>query len=208
MMKNKRIERRIYELLGVNIFRKNILFAYEKTFKFFHINVGYKVNELSVKGFQSYKSIMKRFAISHLFSFILLLFIIEFFYSDIFLIGIIIDALLNGYCIMVQRYNTIRINELLEKMELFEDKRKEKLKKDLRKQDLLIEEHVYKVMNNKKEEAIVTFEELLEDATMEQLKQYREWLLHFQNKNQEVIQESILMPIDEDQTVKLELKKT
>lgn len=65
MKKNKNIEMHIYELLGVNIFRKYILFTLEKIFKSINIDVGYRIKKLNIEEVINYKYKTILYAIAH-----------------------------------------------------------------------------------------------------------------------------------------------
>ena len=99
-------------------------------------------------------------------------------------IGTIIAVGINCYCIMLQRYNHIRINQVIKRMEPREEAVKSKLKDELVKGDSLLLEHTYKIVDKKGRETSITFEDLIANANIEQLKYYREYLAHFQNVNQ------------------------
>lgn len=122
---------------------------------------------------------------------------------------------INLYCIMLQRYNDIRINQLIEKMTPRYEKQKDTIKEELKKDDSLLLEHTYKIVDKKEREASITFEDLIANANIEQLKQYREYLAYFKSINQ-AIQENELysdehqvdvsVPIEKHKTLKLELR--
>lgn len=122
----------------------------------------------------------------------------------------------NIYCIMLQRYNHIRINQVIKKGEPREEAKKNKLKEELIKEDSLLNEHTYKVVNKHEKEKNITFEELLETATYEQLKQYRDYLSYFKKADQMMEklqgyytsdeQPSVSVPLQKNKTLKLELK--
>lgn len=111
---------------------------------------------------------------------------------------------------MLQRYNCIRINQLIKKMTPRYEKQKDAIKEELRKEDSLLLDHTYKIVDKKKRETSITFEDLIADANIEQLKQYREYLTYFQNINQlvQIIQYSpeTSVPIGKNKSLKFELK--
>lgn len=122
-MKNKKwrnIEKRVYETLGVNIFRKYVLFMIEKIIK---VNV-YRIQNKTVDGIKDYKLFSKIYAISHTF-YLILFFNIEVSSFLEFLIWIL-AIMVNSYCVMTQRYNHIRINETIEKYEELMKRREER----------------------------------------------------------------------------------
>ncbi len=116
---------------------------------------------------------------------------------------------------MLQRYNCIRINQLIKKMTPLYEKQKDKIKDELRKEDSILSEHVYKIVDKKNKETSITFEDLIANANIEQLKLYREYLICFQRINQaikenkmdfESEQADISVSIGKNKTLKLELK--
>ena len=134
-MKCRDIEKKIYELLGVKIFRKYVLFTYDKLWKPFGGAPGYRIKNKTINDIEGYKSQAKGFAIAH---FGLLIFIvgIYYFFHAITESGFIIQLILNPYCIMTQRYNCIRIDEILEKYKALEKTKEEKQKLLDRQQEL------------------------------------------------------------------------
>lgn len=126
-MRSRNIEKKIYEFLGVNIFRKYILFTYDKLWKLLGGAPGYRIKSKTINGIQNYKIQAKAFAAVH---FINLIFIIGSYYlfhtlSEFYLI---LSMIINSYCIITQRYICIRINEILQKHKELEKRREEKHK--------------------------------------------------------------------------------
>lgn len=128
-MKNKKwrnIEKRTYELLGVNIFRKYVLFTWEKLWKLVGLDflLVYRIENKSIEEIKKYKSISKAWAFGHS---IYMIFITL--YGIILSLGagfILTQIVLQSYCIITQRYNHIRINETIEKYEELMKKREER----------------------------------------------------------------------------------
>ena len=124
-MKIRDIEKKIYELLGVNIFRKYFLFTYEKLWKPFGGTPGYRIKNKTINDIEGYKSQAKGFAIAH-FIFLICVVGIYYFFHVLTELQLITQLILNPYCIMTQRYNCIRINEILEKHKALEKRKEEK----------------------------------------------------------------------------------
>lgn len=157
-MKNRKFEKKIYECLGVNLFRKYVLFYIEKIWKIFSDQdiIGYRLNNFSIESVKKYKNVTKGFACAHF-----LVFIISF--PDMTTVSdFLFNLLSNGYCIMVQRYNSIRIDETVEKYEKLMEKRKNKYETN-GNNDVKSEKDVHKgnVSCSKKEELIELKNELL-----------------------------------------------
>lgn len=84
---------------------------------------------------------------------------------------------INLYCIMLQRYNQIRINHTLEKMKPRSQKKQEELKEDLKKKDALIsQKHTYKITDKKGNSINLTIDDLINSSSIDELKSYREYL--------------------------------
>ena len=221
MKKNKNLEMKIYELLGVKIFRKMAFtLAYIISLpkkrkmtkeewenynnKTSNYNIG-KVKDLD--DVKKYKKQMYLNASIHTFGLFLCI-------VDLLLGGLdaffIIMTLINVYCIMLQRYNIIRLNKVIKKFYPKYEHQKEEIKKELIENDKLLKEHTYKIVKeNKKEvtEKEITFEELLNNSSLSELKAYRESLKYF--KCAETIDENRTeydFPISKTTSLRLEKK--
>ena len=233
--KEKNIELKIYELLGVKTFRKLV-------FKLFYIsimpytrhmtreerynsiyNTPSNYNMKKGHGIQDLRDFKKQLllnAVIHIFG---LIACISSFLNVIggsatlfTTITTLFLVTINTYCIMLQRYNQIRINQVIKKGERLEEGKKNKLREELIKEDSLLRENIYKVVNKREEEKNITLEELLENATYEQLRQYRDYLSSFKKTNQVMERQqscytldekpSISVPSQKKKTLKLELK--
>ena len=233
MKKNKNIEMRIYELLGVKVFRKmafglykilgfpfTIFMSKEERKKFYSTPNNYNMKKgHGIQDLRDFKKMLLLNTCIHIWALSNL--IPEF--SNIFsssaslstTIGTLIAVGINCYCIMLQRYNHIRINQVIKRMEPREEAMKSKLKDELVKEGSLLLEHTYKIVDKKERETSITFEDLIANANIEQLKQYREYLAHFQSVNQSMQengfysaehQVAVSIPMEKHKTLKLELK--
>lgn len=221
MKKNKNLEMKIYELLGIKIFRKMAFtLAYIISLpkkrkmtkeewenynnKTSNYNIG-KVKDLD--DVKKYKKQMYLNASIHTFGLFLCI-------VDLLLGGLdaffIIMTLINVYCIMLQRYNIIRLNKIIKKFYPKYEHQKEELKKELIENDKLLKEHTYKIVKENKKEINkkeVTFEELLNNSSLSELKAYRESLKYF--KCAETINEDKTeydFPISKTTSLRLEKK--
>lgn len=86
---------------------------------------------------------------------------------------------LNTYCVMLQRYNWIRINKAIKKNEPLEERKKEKIKQELQEQEDKLLPHTYKARKKYRREKEVSFDKLIENASLEELKRYRKSLNFF-----------------------------
>ena len=82
-------------------------------------------------------------------------------------------VILNLYCVMLQRYNYIRINQVIKKHKSFEENKIKLIKTELKEKDGLLKEHVYTLKCIGKKKEIKTLDELLENASLERLKQIK-----------------------------------
>lgn len=234
MKKNKSIEMRIYELLGVKTFRKMafvlrdkilILFTSkmskeERKEYLYHTASNYNIGEVkSLEDVKKFKKQLFSNAGIHLFGFLVL---IPNFIKIIggtaalsYTIITLIAGGINLYCVMLQRYNCIRINQLIKKMTPRYERQRDEIKEELRKDDSLLLKHTYKIVDKKERETSITFEDLIANANIEQLNRYREYLAYFQSVNQSMQengfysaehQVAVSMPMEKHKTLKLELK--
>lgn len=223
--KDKNIELKIYELLGVKTFRKLV-------FKLFYIsiipytrhmtreerynsiyNTPSNYNMKKGHGIQDLRDFKKQLLLNAIIHIFALMTCIPNFLNVICgtatlftTISTLFLVTINTYCIMLRRYNQIRINQVIKKGERLEEDKKNKLKEELIKEDSLLSKHIYKVVNKHEREKNITFEELLENATYDQLKQYRDYLSYFKKENQMLEEQpSISVPLQKNKTLKLEL---
>lgn len=232
LKKNKNIEMKFYELLGIKVFRKMAFFVRDivtlpLTFKMpkeerkkslyntaSNYNIGKSKSLEDIKKFK--KQLFKNAGI-HILA--LLAFLPNFIKiilgtASLSTTIIVLPAMvMNIYCIMLQRYNCIRINQLIEKMTPRYEKQKDAIKEELIEKDSLLLEHSYKIIDKK--ETSVNFEDLIANASIEELKQYRNYLAYLQIVNR-VVQVNDLcpnkeeidmsMPIEKNKTLKFEFK--
>ena len=182
MKKNKNVEMCIYELLGVNIFRKYILFTWEKIAKLIKLNVEYRIDKLNIEGLNNYKKNIISFAMVH--SILLFFIFVQSIISHKALSYNLFNILLNSYCVMTQRYNYIRINQLIKKMTSRYERQKNEIEEEPKKDNSLPLVHTHTIVYKKEGETSMLLDDLIANANIEQLKQYREYLAHFQSINQ------------------------
>ena len=117
------------------------------------------------------------------------------------------------YNIILQRYNNIRINNAIEKMKPLEEKRKNPLKEDLKKEKTLTKDYNYKIIKSKNKEESITIDEILENANYKELKLYKEHIKllkaikDFSDKNPNSSGLNIKLPTDYNKTLILTPKK-
>ena len=122
---------------------------------------------------------------------------------------------INLYCIMLQRYNHIRINQVLKKGEVREYKQKEVICEEL-KQEKEMTSDLTHIIVEKNKETIITFEEFLQTATTQQLKEYKKevgeikaYYEHLQKFSEEIdydIPISGEIFLEKDKSLELEFK--
>ena len=126
----------------------------------------------------------------------------------------IIPFLLNGYCIMLQRYNQLRINKVLEKGEKVEARKKVVLCEQIKKEEFLSKVESYKLLSRKNQEEVsITLDDFLNSLSLQDLKFYKESLdssINFYKRLEEnniPTSDNIMIYIAQDRSLKLELKK-
>lgn len=234
LKKNKNIEMKFYELLGIKVFKKMAFFIRDivtlpLTFKMSkeerkktlyntasNYNIGKSKSLEDIKKFK--KQLFKNAGI-HIFA--LLAFIPSFIkiimgMASLSTTIIVLPAMvMNIYCIMLQRYNCIRINQLIEKMTPRYEKQKDVIKEELIEKDSLLLEHSYKIIDKNEKETSVNFEDLIANASIQELKQYRNYLAYLQIVNRAIQVNDLCpdkeeidmsMPIEKNKTLKFEFK--
>lgn len=232
--KDKSIEMKLYELLGIKVFKKMAFFVRDivtlpLTFKMpkeerkkslYNTASNYNIGKAkSLEDIKKFKKQLFKNAGIHIFA--LLAFLPSFIKiilgtASLSTTIIVLPAMvMNIYCIMLQRYNCIRINQLIEKMTPRYEKQKDAIKEELIEKDSLLLEHTYKIIDKKEKETSVNFEDLIANASIDELKKYRNYLAYLQIVNK-VVQVNDLcpdkeeidmsMPIEKNKTLKFEFK--
>ena len=196
-MKNNDLELKIYEMFGVKLFRKFVFSIYnaldflrfrgldedtKKMIKHYTSNnyvMGKSDNVLA--DLKKYKKHIKNNATIHIFGLMACLpLILKAIFIGTTLSSLIITviiALINAYCIMLQRYNDIKLNRTIKKYELREMKRKKALQYELIKSKGKSNRQVKIIANDRDDnQTMITFEEFLQLASVKQLKEYRDFL--------------------------------
>lgn len=234
LKKNKNIEMKFYELLGIKVFKKMAFFVRDivtlpLTFKMpkeerkkslYNTASNYNIGkEKSFEDIKKFKKQLFKNAGIHIFA--LLAFIPSFIKiilgtASLSTTIIVLPAMvMNIYCIMLQRYNCIRINQLIEKMTPRYEKQKDVIKEELIEKDSLLLEHSYKIIDKNEKETSVNFEDLIANASIEELKQYRNYLAYLQIVNRAIQVNDLCpdkeeidmsMPIEKNKTLKFEFK--
>lgn len=86
-------------------------------------------------------------------------------------------AAVNLYCILLQRYNQIRINDLIKKMTPHYLRQKNKERNEIREKDASLPDgHKFTLVDKKGNEEPITIDELIENANMEDLRRLKNGL--------------------------------
>ena len=233
-MKKKSFEVKIYELIGIKYFRKlafglRNLFLFPMTLKMskqernqfyknaysVNYNIGKTTSIDKIKGFKKWLYINTSI---HIFG-VIVCFKSAFITPDISLYSKIINISLtcvNLYCIMLQRYNVIRINDTIKRLKPHYEKRKEKIIEEIKKEDTLLKDYTYKIVDKKENEEVITFDTLIENATIDDLKAYRNYLKYLKMLDMKVKEKSSNMDnnittfsieIAKNKVLKAELKR-
>lgn len=115
---------------------------------------------------------------------------------------------LNIYCIMLQRYNAIRINKTIRKYATLEQKKKAKICNELMAEKQITDNLTHEIIKNKQVRPI-TFEEFLQTATLEQLKNYHNVLITMQKCSSYRYKDylPINIPLQKRKILKIDKKK-
>lgn len=204
--KGKNIELRIYELLGIKTFKKLVFkFLYLHKIPIAYIlglseeerqeflsnkNSYYGLNKgHGVKDLENFKSQLLFNALIHITSFIvglpsfikiiMTLSSLTFTIPNIILIGFFFFVMpANIYCIMLQRYNHIRINQVLDKMESREQiKKNEENLKPTELEHSKTNKNLYKIIKKRLKRKTTA----IENATCEDLKEYRDYISYIKD---------------------------
>lgn len=235
LKKGKNIEKKFYELIGIKTFRKMAFFIRDKAsipqiYKFSkekrkeilyntasNYNIGKDKSFENIKNFK--KQLFKNAGI-HIFSlFLFLPNFLKIIAGTASLATTIITfpfIVMNVYCVMLQRYNCIRINQVIEKMTPRYEKQKNAIKEKLIEKDSLLSEHSYKIVDKKGKETSIDFENLIANASIGELKEYRNYLAHLGEINrarqlygiyQDKDEIDMPTPIEKNKTLKFKFKK-
>lgn len=104
---------------------------------------------------------------------------------------------------MLQRYNCIRINNMLSRCEPLEKKKQEELQRKLQTDEFIERNINHKILNFKKvTEKEITFEEFLNTASLSQIKEYMTYLRKLKDDS---LQE--LLPLSKNEVLQMTLKR-
>ena len=215
---NRSKELKIYESLGIKHFKKFIMrlhyllylplsFLLEKEYRqefYYNVRNNYKIGKVNeLKDIKTFKKNLYFNGFIHatiaFFNIIFLIFSVS---PLSFLINLI-WLLINTYCTMLQRYNYIRIDNMLSRCEPLERKKKENLQKQLAYDEFVEHNVKHKILNSKKViERDITFDEFLNTASLSQIKEYMTYLRKLQDGS---LEES--MPLNKKETLQMTLKR-
>ena len=208
MKKSKSLEMHIYELLGIKNFEKLLLNFCEKILyrnkrnmtieekrkRIHDVSSNYNIGK--VKNLEAMKSFKKKLvfnAIIHFFSILclapcLVTLPFESMTLQSIIIGImaLILNIINIYCIMLQRYNYIRINQIINRMENYNNYKKDNA--------IILEP----VKSETKNEALINTDDI------KRIQEYREYLLKVKDSLQFIKNADNL---EKEDSLKLSLKK-
>lgn len=239
-MKKNNFEMKFYEFIGIKQFRKAAFFLYRTLIFPFTIGMtkeerknfisscpnNYIVGKtLDIDKFRKFKKMLLINTSIHIFglvvcapNFLKTIGIIDAYLSIPAMINNMILIIINCYCIMLQRYNWIRINNLIEKAKPREEKKKDSLKRELENIDQLLPSHCYKIVNRFQKETEISLDELLNESSLQQLKNYKENLMYFQCYSQFIenfsvtsdvnIKNSVSVPIEKNKELKFIMNNT
>lgn len=220
--KLEKLELKIYELLGIKYFRKLAfkiieILLYPKTKNMTKSErKQYIMNRPSNyvigkdRSYESIKKFKKKLysnALIHTYGALIILpNILKILNGNITRIMGTIDILFfvaNSYCIILQRYNCIRINKTLRNMLPKYEKKKQKLKDNYLEEYSKLKNYNLTIVDYMtKKETEITLEELIEKASLKELKDYKKgleyisyhlnnnyWLKEINENNEEIVSE-------------------
>ena len=104
---------------------------------------------------------------------------------------------------MLQRYNCIRVNEIIRKMTPRYEKEKKKLEKEIIEKELKLSNCTYKIVNNKNKEVDIKIDQLINSLSLDELKNFSKYLTYYIERNHFIYKE---IPLNNYKTLKLEYK--
>ena len=144
MSKNQKIEVKIYELLGIKLFKK-FVFKLEKIIhrKDGKKNINYHIkNSNDMESVDNFKKFLYYNGAIHtknlIFDIPVIILMIMFRYNLILIVPIMLWSIKDIYCIMLQRYNWLKINSFEEKLQVRKDKRIERRVEEIDKEKIKV----------------------------------------------------------------------
>lgn len=181
-MDNKTIEEKIYEAMGIKTFKKLVLNMQQKLRKVLKVDDekvsgdNYFIETQNLEGYNKFKrqGLLYNFSVHFPAMIIGGLLIINTITSNNINIGLLArDGLffgINTYCCMLQRYNQIRINKVIDRLKIREEKKQ--IKDDNFDKD--------KILHND-----LNLNQIKKKTAIEELLQKRETLINYKNTNLE-----------------------
>lgn len=215
---NNNKELKIYEFLGIKYFKKfmlkfhkllywpiSLLLEKEQRRELYNnARDNYKIGKVSeLKDIKTFKRNLYFNGSIHLILTLLnaLIFISPL--SPVMFILNLASLLINTYCVMLQRYNCIRINNMLSRCEPIEKKKQEELQRKLQTDEFIERNINHKILNFKKvTEKEITFEEFLNTASLSQIKEY---MVYLRKLKDDSLQE--LLPLSKNEVLQMTLKR-
>lgn len=174
MTKKQIIETKIYEFLGVKLFKKAV-FKLEKIIhrKDKGQNINYHIkNSNSRESVNSFRKYLYYNGFIHIKNIVLgiltIIFIIIFRTNPLIIILLSLLLIKDAYCVMLQRYNWLKLNTFEERLKIREERKIDKKTSQINKEQLI------EKINNKK----ISKKELLEE-----IQRMRNYLINIQNDN-------------------------
>jgi hypothetical protein len=228
IMKNKKmdIEKKIYELLGVKYFKKLVMLIpysltrlqnknedksiiYQKVMKRSdNYNIGSVTDIEKIIGFKKY---LKSNSYIHVIAEIMLIINLIGNYltkTNVSIPNFVFLTILNSYCIMLQRYNYLRLKPIIE---IYKEK-KEKIKEEIKEEDSKIKDHYYtyryEYNESKGKDKNITLDEMINTFSLKELKSLKSYINLVQD-NYELyllVQENNEYPLELEHHKKLNLK--
>lgn len=185
---NEKRELKFYEAIGVKKFKKiilkifdSILLIGESKERIYKYRTNYHIGKVGgLENIKRYKKWLWFNALIHISCFFSINFsVLELIKNSGSLFNIIwllILDIINVYCVMLQRYNCIRINRLVKKHEKGYEERKSKIREEVISKNNR-HEYVFKVIDKKGQDQDVDLVDFTSGLNIQELRRLREYLV-------------------------------
>ena len=198
MSKNQKFEVKIYELLGIKLFKKAV-FKLEKIIhrKDGKKNINYHIkNSNDMESVDNFKKFLYYNGAIHtknlIFDIPVIILMIVFRYNLILIVPIMLWLIKDIYCIMLQRYNWLKINGFEEKLQVRKNKRIERRVEEIDKEKIKVN---------------LEQKEIDKNELVAELEKMRNYLMKIKSENNELHIETFdIIEIAMDKKIKMKEK--
>lgn len=213
----KNMEMKIYESLGIKKFRKMVMKILdiccfiispsiskkERQKILRQVKTNYTIGTIhSLEDIKDYKHYIKFNTFIHASALIALM---PYIINDSSLASLIFHLsliVINSYCIMLQRYNNIKINQLISKMQPKYENQKKKLIGNVKTLNNKLSKHKYILIKKEKEIKDITFDEIINNSSYKELLIYRDYLKSLSDcEDNNISYEECIIPLNKDKAL-------